>query len=220
MSAVRVVVVDDEELIRSGLRALLDSEDGIEVVGEAADGAAVLDVVRRTRPDVVLMDVRMPLVDGVTATRRLVEHDDACAVLILTTFGSDDHVLPALRAGARGFLLKNSSAEALVSAVRRAATGGAVLDPAIVPAVVAAAVGARDETPAAVDLTARELEVLRLLARGRSNTEIAQELVVELATVKTHVARVLAKLGARDRAQAAIAAYELGLVRPQGAWPV
>ena len=221
MSAVRVVVVDDEQLIRSGLRALLDGEDGIEVVGEAGDGAAALDVVRRTRPDVVLMDVRMPFVDGVTATRRLVEHDDSCAVVVLTTFGSDDHVLPALRAGARGFLLKNSSAEALIEAVRRAAAGGAVLDPAVVPAVVTAAVGARgDDTPTALGLTARELEVLRLLARGLSNAEIAQHLVVEPATVKTHVARVLAKLGARDRAQAAIAAYELGLVRPQGAWPV
>jgi DNA-binding NarL/FixJ family response regulator len=220
MSPVRVVLVDDEQLIRSGLRALLDGETGIEVVGEAGDGAAGVDVVRRTRPDVVLMDVRMPLVDGVTATRRIVDQDDGCAVVVLTTFGSDDHVLRALRAGARGFLLKNNSAEALVDAVRRAAGGGAVLDPAVVPAVVAAAVGARDEPPAAVDLTARELDVLRLLARGRSNTEIAQALVVEATTVKTHVARVLAKLGARDRAQAAIAAYELGLVRPQGAWPV
>jgi len=220
VTIVRVVVVDDEQLIRSGLRALLDTEDGIEVVGEAADGAVAVDVVRWTQPDVVLMDVRMPLVDGVTATRQLRDAEVPSAVVVLTTFGTDEHVLGALRAGARGFLLKNSPADALVDAVRRAAAGGAVLDPAVTPAVVAAAAGERSEAPPQVDLTRRELEVLRLLARGRSNAEIADELVVETATVKTHVARVLAKLGARDRAQAAIAAYELGLVRPQGAWPV
>jgi len=219
VSTVRVVVVDDEQLIRSGLRALLDAEDGIDVVGEAADGAAAVDVVQRTQPDVVLMDVRMPLVDGVSATRRLHEVGVTCAVVMLTTFGTDEHVLSALRAGARGFLLKNSSADALIDAVRRAAAGGAVLDPAVTPAVVAAAVDRRNAPPPAVDLTARELDVVRLLARGRSNAEIAAELVVEPATVKTHVAHVLGKLGARDRAQAAIAAYELGLVQPRGAWP-
>ena len=220
MTAVRVVVVDDELLIRSGLRALLDAADGVQVVGEAGDGAAAIDVVRRTEPDVVLMDVRMPLVDGVTATRRLCEAGTAAAVVILTTFGSDEHVLAAVRAGARGYLLKNSPIDTLVDAVRRAAAGGAVLDPAVTPAVVAAAAGRRGEVAPSVDLTPRELEVLRMLARGRSNAEIADELVVETATVKTHVARVLAKLGARDRAQAAIAAYELGLVQPRGAWPV
>ena len=220
MTAVRVVVVDDELLIRSGLRALLDAADGVQVVGEAGDGAAAIDVVRRTEPDVVLMDVRMPLVDGVTATRRLCEAGTAAAVVILTTFASDEHVLAAVRAGARGYLLKNSPIDTLVDAVRRAAAGGAVLDPAVTPAVVAAAAGHRGEVAPSVDLTPRELEVLRMLARGRSNAEIADELVVETATVKTHVARVLAKLGARDRAQAAIAAYELGLVQPRGAWPV
>ena len=220
MTAVRVVVVDDEPLIRSGLRALLDAADGVQVVGEAGDGADAIDVVRRTEPDVVLMDVRMPLVDGVTATRRLCEAGTAAAVVILTTFASDEHVLAALRAGARGYLLKNSPIDTLVDAVRRAAAGGAVLDPAVTPAVVAAAAGHRGEVAPSVDLTPRELEVLRMLARGRSNAEIADELVVETATVKTHVARVLAKLGARDRAQAAIAAYELGLVQPRGAWPV
>ncbi len=219
MNAVRVVVVDDEQLIRSGLRVLLDSEDDIDVVGEAGDGAAALDVVRRARPDVVLMDVRMPLMDGVTATRRLRESAPGVAVVVLTTFGTDEHVLAALRAGAKGFLLKNSPADALVDAVRRAASGGAVLDPAVTPAVVAAAVDERAAPPPDVDLTPREHDVLRLLARGRSNREIAVELVVEIATVKTHVARILVKLGARDRAQAAVAAYELGLVRPQGAWP-
>lgn len=220
MNAVRVVVVDDEQLIRSGLCALLDAEEGISVVAEAADGAAAVDAVQQTQPDVVLMDVRMPLVDGVTATRRLTELGAPCAVVVLTTFGTDEHVLAALQAGARGFLLKNSSADALVDAVRRAAAGGAVLDPAVTPAVVAAAAAADGpRAPADHDLTARELDVLRLLARGCTNAEIAAQLVVDAATVKTHVARILAKLGARDRAQAAIAAYELGIVRPRGAWP-
>jgi DNA-binding NarL/FixJ family response regulator len=220
VTGVRVVVVDDEQLIRSALLAILGVAPGIEVVGEAADGAAAVEVVRRTGPDVVLMDLRMPFVDGVTATQRLRDADVPCAVVILTTFGTDEHVLAAVRAGARGYLLKNSSTETLVDAVRRAAAGGVVLDPAVTPAVVAAAAGDRRAVPPPVHLTPRELEVLRLLARGRSNAEMAEELVVELATVKTHVARILTKLGARDRAQAAIAAYELGLVRPSGVWPV
>jgi DNA-binding NarL/FixJ family response regulator len=163
---VRVVVVDDEHLVRSGLRLLLDAEDGIEVVGEAGDGAAAVDVVRRTRADVVLMDIRMPLVDGVTATRRLRDAEVPVAVVMLTTFGTDEHVLAAVRAGARGYLLKNSPATALVDGVRRAAAGGAVLDPAVTPAVVAAAAGDRGDVPPPVDLTPREVEVLRMLARG------------------------------------------------------
>jgi DNA-binding NarL/FixJ family response regulator len=220
VTGVRVVVVDDEQLIRSGLRAILGVAPGIEVVGEASDGAAAVEVVRRTEPDVVLMDLRMPFVDGVTATQRLRDAEVPTAVVILTTFGTDEHVLAAVRAGARGYLLKNSSTATLVDAVRRAAAGGVVLDPAVTPAVVAAAAGDRLAVPPPVKLTPRELEVLRLLARGQSNAEMADELVVELATVKTHVARILTKLGARDRAQAAIAAYELGLVRPKGVWPV
>ncbi|MEV1000938.1 response regulator transcription factor [Nonomuraea sp. NPDC050202] len=212
----KVVIADDEDLIRTGLRIILDSEPDLEVVGEAADGAAVLPVVRRERPDVVLMDVRMPALDGIRATERLLALDDPPKVLVVTTFENDDHVYDALRAGASGFLLKRTRPDDLVKAVRLVATGESLLFPAAIRALA----GRRSPSPAHVPgidrLTGREGDVLRLMTRGLSNHEIAAELVVSPETVKTHVGNVLAKLGARDRTQAVIAAYESGFVSPAG----
>ncbi|SEH01518.1 DNA-binding response regulator, NarL/FixJ family, contains REC and HTH domains [Nonomuraea solani] len=212
----RVVIADDEDLIRAGLRVILDAEPGLRVVGEAADGAAVLPVVRRERPDVVLMDVRMPALDGIQATERLMALDDPPKVLVVTTFENDDHVYDALRAGASGFLLKRAKPDDLVQAVRLVAAGESLLFPASIRTLA----GRRPQAPssrraAGVDrLTGREGDVLRLMTRGLSNQEIAAELVVSAETVKTHVGNVLAKLGARDRTQAVIAAYESGFVSP------
>ncbi|MGI5271982.1 response regulator transcription factor [Nonomuraea sp. CA-218870] len=209
---IRVVLADDEDLVRTGLRIIIDSEPGLAVVGEAADGAAVLPVVRRERPDVVLMDVRMPALDGIEATRRLVALEDPPKVLVVTTFENDDHVYDALRAGADGFLLKRARPEELVRAVKLVASGESLLFPAAIRALAARRPAAR---VAGVDrLTGREGDVLRLMARGLSNGEIAAELVVSTETVKTHVGNVLTKLGARDRTQAVIAAYESGFVAP------
>ncbi|NUP01753.1 MAG: response regulator transcription factor [Nonomuraea sp.] len=207
-----VVIADDEDLIRAGLRVIIDAEPGLSVVGEAADGAAVVPVVRRERPDVVLMDVRMPAMDGIQATRRLVALDDPPKVLVVTTFENDDHVYDALRAGASGFLLKRTRPDDLIQAIKLVAAGESLLFPAAIRTLA----GRRPTThvPGIDRLTGREGDVLRLMTRGMSNTEIAAELVVSQETVKTHVGNVLAKLGARDRTQAVIAAYESGFVSP------
>ncbi|MEJ2857739.1 MULTISPECIES: response regulator transcription factor [unclassified Saccharothrix] len=213
---IRVLVVDDQEMVREGFSALLDAQPDIEVVGSAGDGAAGVAEVRRLRPDVVLMDVRMPGTDGLTATRMLA--DDPVKVLVLTTFDLDDYVYEALRAGASGFLLKHSPARELLEAVRVVARGDALLAPSVTKRLIEDFVKARlarPVKPAALSaLTERETEVLRLVATGLSNTEIAAHLVLAEQTVKTHVSRVLMKLGLRDRAQAVIAAYESGLVVP------
>ncbi|MEV6268651.1 response regulator [Kribbella sp. NPDC004138] len=209
-----VVVVDDEPLIRSGLRAIINAEADLTVVGEAGDGAEVLPLVRRTGADVVLMDVRMPAVDGIQATRLLLESlDPAPRVLVVTTFENDDYVYDALRAGASGFLLKRTPPDDIIAAIRTVAKSESLLFPEAIRTLALAHAGA----PAAdgldrYQLTEREQEVLRLMARGLSNAEIAAELFLGLQTVKTHVANVLAKLNARDRTQAVIRAYESGFV--------
>ncbi|MFI6179696.1 response regulator [Nonomuraea sp. NPDC051191] len=208
----KVVIADDEDLIRAGLRVIIDAEPGLAVVGEAGDGAAVLPVVRRERPDVVLMDVRMPAVDGIQATRRLLELDDPPKVVVVTTFENDDHVYDALRAGASGFLLKRTRPDDLIQAIRLVAAGESLLFPAAIRTL--AGRRPRGHVPGIDRLTGREGDVLRLMTKGMSNTEIAAELVVSQETVKTHVGNVLAKLGARDRTQAVIAAYESGFVSP------
>lgn len=212
---IRVVVVDDQELVRAGIVALLGAEDGIEVVGEAADGAGALAEAARTAPDVVVMDIRMPGMDGLTATERLA---GGPKVLVLTTFDADEHVYRTLRAGASGFLLKGARPAELADAVRVVAAGDALLAPSVtrrlVEQVVAHGLVPVTAPPGTPELTPREQEVLVLLARGRSNAEIADHLVLAEQTVKTHVSHVLAKLGLRDRAQAVVHAYETGVVRP------
>jgi DNA-binding NarL/FixJ family response regulator len=216
---IRVVVVDDQELVRTGFRVILDVEDDIEVVGEASDGSAAIDVVSRHRPDVVLMDIQMPLLDGIEATRRLVRDAVDTAVVILTTFLREDYVVDAVRAGASGFLLKNAPAEELLHAVRVAARGDALLSPAVTRQVLARLADDAPDLRAAErlgELTEREVEVLAQVAAGLSNAEIAERLLVGEATVKTHVSRVLTKLGLRDRVQAVVFAYESGLARPGG----
>jgi DNA-binding NarL/FixJ family response regulator len=216
----RVVIVDDQGMVRFGLRKICDQEDDLEVVGEAVDGQSAVDLVARTRPDVVLMDIRMPGLDGIEATRRLVAASPATRVLMLTTFGLDSYVYESLRAGASGFMLKDATPEELVGAVRIVASGEAILAPAATRSVIDEF--ARLPRPAArssapVVLTPREQEVFALLVRGHSNTEICQALTISDATVKTHVARILQKLGLRDRVQLVIHAYETGLVAP-GSW--
>lgn len=214
MTSIRVLVADDEPLVRSGLRAILESEPGVTVVGEADDGAAAVAEARRTRPDIVLMDVRMPRVDGITATRLLGQFDGGGpAVIVVTTFENDDYVYDALRAGARGFLLKRAAADDYINAIRTVHDGESLLFPAAIRRLAARHAGPGGHQLAEAHLTERETEVLRLVARGLSNAEIAAELVVGVETVKTHVRNVLAKLGARDRVQAVIAAYESGFIR-------
>ncbi|MEU7906768.1 response regulator transcription factor [Actinoplanes sp. NPDC049118] len=211
-----VLLVDDEELVRVGLRAVIDAQPDLRVVGEAADGAEVPPLVARLRPDVVLMDVRMPAIDGLQATRHLLAHAAAPPrVLVITTFENDEYVYEALRAGASGFVLKRARPAQLVDAVRVVARGDSLLFPAAIRRLAGAYAGGGEagRLPG-VPLTGRELEVLRLMATGRSNAEIAADLVLGLETVKTHVGNVLAKLGARDRTQAVIAAYEYGFVTP------
>ena len=212
---ISVVVVDDEPLIRSGLRAIIDAEPDLSVVGEAGDGAEVLPVARRTRPDVVLMDVRMPAVDGIQATRLLVDGlDPAPRVLVVTTFENDDYVYDALRAGASGFLLKRTPPDDIIAAIRTVAGSESLLFPQAIRSL-ALAHAPTDQQPSGLEqyqLTDREQEVLRLMARGLSNAEIAAELILGVQTIKTHVANLLAKLGARDRTQAVILAYESGFV--------
>ncbi len=215
---IRVVLADDHQLVRAGFRMILGAEDHVEVVGEAPDGEAAVAVVRRLRPDVVLMDVQMPVLDGIEATRRIVA-DPAVAtrVVICTTFERDEYVFRSLAAGASGFVLKNAPPEDLVRAVEAAAAGDALLSPSVTRRLIAEFAGRAPRTDlarAVEQLTERELEVLHLLAAGLSNAEIAARLVVGEATVKTHVSRVLLKLGLRDRVAAVIVAYESGLVRP------
>ena len=215
---IRVVIADDQELVRTGFRVILDSEPDIEVVGEAGDGREAIEAVQRHDPDVVLMDVRMPHLDGLEATRRIVTGtDEGPRVLILTTFDLDEYVYEALRSGASGFLLKDGPAEQLLSAVRVVARGEALLAPRITRRLIAefSRVGRPNVPPARLDgLTARELDVLKLVARGLSNAEIAGELYVAETTVRTHLGHILTKLGLRDRVQAVVLAYETGLVRP------
>ncbi len=216
---IRVVVADDQALVRAGFRKILEADPEVEVVAEAADGLEAVEAIRRLTPEIVLMDIRMPNLDGLEATRRVLDRVDATTrVLILTTFGLNEYVYQALRAGASGFLLKDAPPEELLAAVHVVARGDALLDPAITRAVIeefARRPSARPELAAKLDeLTPREGEVLELLARGLSNAEIAERLVVTGGTAKTHVANVLMKLGLRDRVQAVIYAYESGLVEP------
>ena len=214
---IRVLIADDQAMVRQGFGALLAAQPDLLVVGDAPDGAAAVAAARRLDPDVVLMDVRMPVMDGLEATRRLLTPGSSVRVLILTTFDLDDYVYEALRAGASGFLLKDAPAADLVHAVRVVAAGEALLAPSVTRRLIAEFTARPSRTPhprptALAGLTPRETEVLRLIARGRSNQEIAAELVVAEQTVKTHVGRILAKLALRDRAQAVVFAYESGLV--------
>jgi DNA-binding NarL/FixJ family response regulator len=214
---IRVLLADDQRLVRSGFRMILRADPEVEVVGEAGNGEEAVELADELRPDVVLMDVRMPEVDGIEATRRILAGPEPRPrVLVLTTFDLDEYVFAALRAGASGFLLKDAPEEQLTAAIRIAAEGGSMFAPSVTRRLIErfAAEGEAPAPPALDELTARELEVLRMLARGLSNSEIAAELVVSEHTVKTHVARVLAKLDLRDRVQAVVLAYECGLVRP------
>jgi DNA-binding NarL/FixJ family response regulator len=213
---IRVLVADDQKLVRGGFRMILNAEADLDVVGEAADGAEAVALTRDLGPDVVLMDVRMPNVDGIEATRQIVSRTgEAPRVLVLTTFDSDEYVYEALRAGASGFLLKDAPEDQLVAGIRIVADGGSLFAPAVTRGLIERFAGAAPQAPppALAELTPRELEVLRLIARGLSNAEIASELVVSEHTAKTHVAHILGKLDLRDRVQAVVLAYEAGVVR-------
>jgi DNA-binding NarL/FixJ family response regulator len=212
---IRVLLADDQTLVRGGFRMILRAEPDIEVIGEAADGAEAVALARELDPDVVLMDVRMPNVDGIDATRRIVDGQRAPHVLVLTTFDLDEYVYEALRAGASGFLLKDAPEEQLVSGIRVVAGGASLFAPAVTRRLIERFAGAEPMAPppALADLTPRELEVLRLVARGLSNAEIAAELTLSEHTAKTHVAHILDKLDLRDRVQAVVLAYESGIVR-------
>jgi DNA-binding NarL/FixJ family response regulator len=222
--SIRVLLVDDQALIRAGFRMILEAEEDMDVVGECADGTQAVASMRRLRPDVVLMDIRMPEMDGIEATRLIAGHDGEGVprVLMLTTFDLDEYVYDALRAGASGFLLKDVPAEQLVEGIRVIAEGDALLAPSVTKRLIhefSRGAVAQQSAPAELEeLTPRELEVFKLIARGMSNAEIAAELIVSETTVKTHVARVLMKLGVRDRVQAVVLAYESGVVAP-GATP-
>jgi DNA-binding NarL/FixJ family response regulator len=219
---IRVLLVDDQAMVRGGFRMILEAEPDVDVVGEAADGAAAIEGVRRLRPDVVLMDIQMTGMDGLVASRRILASPDGAPtrIVILTTFEVDAYVFEAIRSGASGFLLKNAPPDDLIAAVRAVAAGGALLGPTVtrrlIEAFVAATPAPAAERGELAELTEREREVLVLIARGLSNAEIAERLVVGEATVKTHVSNVLAKLGLRDRVQAVVFAYESGLVTSGG----
>ena len=214
---IRVLIADDQLLVRTGFRVILDAEPDIEVIGEASDGREAIEAAMTLRPDVVLMDIRMPNVDGIDATRRVVAGNDTVRVLILTTFDLDEYVYAALRAGASGFLLKDARADELLQAIRVLAAGDALLAPSITRRLIE---DFAQRPPLCAhpqqlsELTPRELEVLRLIARGKTNREIANQFVIGDATVKTHVARIFSKLRLHDRAQAVVIAYESGLVQP------
>ncbi len=216
--SIRVLIADDQALVRAGFRMILDAQEDIEVIAQAADGREAIERCRELRPDVVLMDIRMPEMDGIEATRRIVRAQPGTRVLILTTFGLDTYVYDALRAGASGFMLKDAPPEEIAAAVQIVASGEALLAPAVTRAVIELFARQRPAAatappPAVAELTPREREVLDLLARGLSNPEICEQLVISEATAKTHVARILQKLDLRDRVQAVIYAYETGLVR-------
>ena len=210
---IRILLADDQALVRGGFRLILDSEPDLQVAAEAEDGEAAVERAVETRPDLVLMDIRMPKLDGIEATRRVLERLDATRVLILTTFDLDEYVVDAFRAGASGFLLKTAPPHQLVAAVRTVHEGDALLAPASTRHLIEHYARPPEHTPALADLTAREREVLVLVARGLSNAEIAERLVVEPSTVKSHVASLLTKLDVRDRVQAVVYAYERGVVR-------
>jgi RNA polymerase sigma factor (sigma-70 family) len=215
---VRVLLVDDDDLMRAGLRAVLSSDDTLTVVGEGADGRGSVDLVRASEPDVVLMDIRMPDLDGISATREILAVSPEVKVVMLTTFEDDDYIFGALRAGASGFLLKRTKPEGLIAAIHTIAAGDSLLSPSVTRSVIEQMaeqpVPKRAADQRLDELTPREREVLELIARGLSNSEIASTLVVEQSTVKTHVKRILMKLRLRDRVQAVIFAYEHGLARP------
>jgi DNA-binding NarL/FixJ family response regulator len=215
---IRVVLVDDKALLRAGFRALIDAESGLEVVGEAGDGEEALAVITETRPDVVLMDIRMPVMDGLAATRRVAADDSLeCRIIILTTFELDEYVFEAVRSGASGFLVKDTEPVDLLAGIRAVADGDALLSPGVTRRLIAEfATRSRPAAPTdALDpLTEREREVVALVGEGLTNDEIADRLVVSPATAKTHVSRAMTKLHARDRAQLVVIAYETGLVRP------
>jgi DNA-binding NarL/FixJ family response regulator len=218
MTPLRVLIADDDDLMRAGLRAVLSSDDSIEVIGEAADGREAIDRTRRLKPDVVLMDIRMPRLDGIAATREIAEAIPQARILILTTFEDDDYVFGALHAGASGFLLKRTRPEQLIAAIHTVAGGESLLSPSVTRTVIDR-MGRQPQLDRAAsrrlrELTPREREVLELIARGLPNAEIAATLVVEESTVKSHVKRILAKLNLRDRVHAVILAYESGLIRP------
>jgi DNA-binding NarL/FixJ family response regulator len=214
---ITVLLVDDEALVRGGFRMILESQDDIAVVGEAEDGSGAIRQVRELNPDVVLMDIRMPRLDGIEATRRILRESSASRVLILTTFDLDEYVYDALQAGASGFVLKSAPPARLADAVRTVAAGDAMLAPELTRRLIEEYLDSQRRpvaAPGLSELTDRELDVLRLMAQGRSNAELAAELIVSESTVKTHVTRILAKLGLRDRLQAVVLAYESGLVQP------
>ena len=219
---VRVLIADDQELVRAGFAMIIDSRDDLEVVGEAGDGLEAVELARTLHPDVILMDVRMPRMDGIEATRRLAQAGDPARIIILTTFDLDEPVFAALRAGASGFLLKDIRPDELAAAIRLVARGEALLAPTVTRRLLdrfAAELPGGAPPPALDALSEREIEVLRLVARALSNDEIAHELTLSRATVKTHLSAILTKLGLRDRVQAAVLAYETGLVRPGTAPP-
>ncbi len=218
MTPARVLIVDDDDLMRAGLRAVLSSDPTIDIVGEAADGHEAIKCAQRLRPDTVLMDVRMPDLDGIAATRAIVASDDKTRILILTTFEDDDYIFGALEAGASGFLLKRTRPETLIAAIHTIAAGDALLSPSVTRTVIDRMSRHPRVQPSANrrlgDLTPRERDVLELVGAGLSNIEIAATLVVEESTIKTHVKRILAKLGLRDRIHAVILTYETGLITP------
>jgi DNA-binding NarL/FixJ family response regulator len=217
---IRILIADDQALVRVGFRLILETESDFSVVAEAGDGAEAVKSARASTPDIVLMDIRMPALDGLEATRRIMADPNPPRVLILTTFDLDEYVFDALKAGASGFLLKDVSPEELIAAVRVVARGESLLAPSVTRRLIEAFIRDRPVTPAGAphlsELTAREREIFALLGRGLSNDEIAAQLIVSNTTVRTHVGHVLRKLGLRDRIQAVVLAYETGLVRPQG----
>ena len=216
--SIDVLIADDQALVRAGFRMILEADENLRVVAEAKDGAQAVEAARRTHPDIVLMDIRMPVMDGLEATRRIVAGNDSPHVLMLTTFDLDEYVFDALVAGASGFLLKDVAPEDLLAGIHIISRGDSLLSPSVTRRLIASFV--RDHPrppqppPGLEELTPRELEILQLIARGLSNAEIAEQLVVSNTTIKTHVARVLDKLGLRDRVQAVVLAYETGVIRP------